>query len=155
MFSETRASVSELIKGDPDKPLREPVMALFAVVFNLFAVYQANETVRQYLLWMNPHDPIFAFLFLIVVGLVGFIIGFAVFYSVMLLIGAVIIRYVHRRGGAVLILVFSIIALLVGLSSMGFTSFGLLIASIIGFLAGIFGIRTKREVSSRDVLEII
>ena len=156
VFSEKQTLVSELIKGDPEKPLREPVIALFAIVFNLFAIYQISEIIRQTLLWMVPGGDPWQWSYMSMMMLMmNTMIGIALFYSLMLLIGAAIMRFVSGRAGAALILVFSIFMLLVSFVAIAFGGFGLLLGAFLGLSAGIMGIRSKREVRERDVIEVI
>ncbi|MFW9831488.1 MAG: hypothetical protein ACFFD8_06910 [Candidatus Thorarchaeota archaeon] len=155
MFSESKTPISELIKGNPDKPLREPALALFAIVFNLFTIYQINEMLRQMNLWYNPSDP-WGWMYISIMNMMAFTItGMALFYSVMLLLGAFLMRFIHRRVGAILVLVFSVLVLLISFMALAFGGFGLLIGTILGMAAGIMGVRGGKEITPRDVVEII
>ncbi|MFX1509178.1 MAG: hypothetical protein ACFFBR_02630 [Promethearchaeota archaeon] len=156
MFSEKQTLVSELIKGDPEKPLREPAIALFAIVFNLFAIYQITEIIRQTLLWMAPGgDPWFLSYQAMMLMMMSTMIGVSIFYSLMLLLGAALMRFINRRAGAALILVFSIFTLFISFIAIAFGGFSLLIGVFLGLAAGVMGIRSKREVRERDVIEVI
>jgi ABC-type uncharacterized transport system permease subunit len=154
MFSESKVPVSELIQGDPDKPVREPVLALFAIVFNLFSIYQINEMLRQMMLWYNPSDPFMWSYYSILSLTFATLNGFTIFYSIMLLIGAAVMRFIHRRAGAVIVLVFSIFVLFVSFVAIAF-AFSLFIGTIIGMAAGIIGIRSRREERELETVEII
>ena len=156
MFSEKQTPVSELIRGDPEKPLREPAIALFAIVFNLFAIYQFSEMLQQMLLWMDPGlDPWMVGYYQMMLMMVNTLAGFAIFFSLILLLGAAIMRFLHRRAGAALILVFSIFTLFVSFMGLAFGGFSLILGVFLGMVAGIMGVRAKREVRERDVIEVI
>jgi hypothetical protein len=153
MFSEKKTPVSELIVGDPEKPIRELVIALFAILFNLFSIYQLSETVRLWTIWMGVDPWSFAFSFPLM--LINTLVGVALFHSVILLIGAGISRLINRRAGAILILIFSIFVLFFSFAGLGFGAFSLLIGAILGMVAGIMGVRQKHEVAERDIIEVI
>ncbi|MFX1565024.1 MAG: hypothetical protein ACFFCH_03435 [Promethearchaeota archaeon] len=156
MFSEKQTPVSELVKGDPEKPLREPAIALFAIVFNLFAIYQISEIIRQTLLWMVPgSDPWVLSYQSMMFMMMNTMIGVALFYSLMLLIGALVMRFLSRRAGAALILVFSIFTLFISFIAIAFGGFALIISAFLGLAAGVMGIRSKREIRERDAIEVI
>ncbi|MFX1576537.1 MAG: hypothetical protein ACFFCF_05145 [Promethearchaeota archaeon] len=156
MFSEKQAPISELVKGDPEKPLREPAIALFAIMFNLFAIYQVTEILRQMLLWFDPGgDPWYLSYLSMIMMMMNTLIGAAIFYSLMLLLGAAIMRFLNRRAGAAVILVFSIFTLLISFIALSFGGFSLIIGSLLGILAGALGIRSKREIHERDAIEVI
>jgi hypothetical protein len=156
VFSEKQTPVSELIKGDPEKPLREPAIALFAIVFNLFAMYQLSEIINQtFLLIVDSVDPWHRSYMMLMTLMMNTMIGIALFYSLFLLIGAAIMRFVSRRAGAALILVFSVFMILVSFVAISYGGFGLILGAFLGLTAGILGIQSKREVRERDVIEVI
>jgi hypothetical protein len=162
MFSERLEPISELVKGEPEKPLREPALALFACLLNLYQIYQLS---RQLSLLSSqvPSDPYmgwyYSYVLALSLGLIGFMIGF----TVILLIGAATIYFFRRRVGAAILLVSSIIGLLVsfvGISMVmvSFSILGLLVnflSPIFGLLAGIFGIRGEKPATREALQEII
>lgn len=155
-FSEKQAPISELVKGDPEKPLREPAIALFAILFNLFAIYQVTEILQQMLIWLNPGvDPWYSLYISMMLMMMNTLIGAAIFYSFMLLLGAAIMRFLNRRAGAAVILVFSIFTLFISFIALTFGGFSLIIGALLGLLAGAMGIRSKREIRERDAIEVI
>jgi hypothetical protein len=156
VFSEKQTPISELIKGDPEKPLREPVIALFAIVFNIFAMYQFSEIINQtFLLLVDTVDPWQRSYMMVMAMMMNTMIGAALIYSLILLIGAAIMRFVNQRVGAALILVFSVFMLLMSFFAIAFGGFGLILGAFLGLIAGIMGIQRKREVRERDVIEVI
>ena len=156
MFSEKQTPISELIKGNPEKPLREPVIALFAIVFNLFATYQFSEIINQtFLLLIDTVDPWQRSYMMLMAMVMNTMIGVTLFYSLILLIGAAIMRFLSQRAGAALILVFSIFMLLVSFYAISLGGFGLILGAFLGLTAGIMGIQKKREVRERDAIEVI
>ncbi|MDO8124565.1 MAG: hypothetical protein Q6364_09330, partial [Candidatus Hermodarchaeota archaeon] len=83
MFSEKTTPVSELVKGNPDRPIREPALVLLICLFNVFQIYQLVEMSIQ-----GPafgFDPYLGMFMMMMVGMLsGLIIWYAVF-SVLLL----------------------------------------------------------------------
>ena len=139
MFSKKIAPVSELIKGDPDRPLREPVLAIIACLFNLYLIYDLSQGLAQSSS-IFPADPLFGFLDLIIAGIVTGLIGWYVAFSILLIIGAVVIYVINRRIGGAFLLVIAIIGFLVAFVGMGFSFIGgfSIISIIINFLSPIF-----------------
>jgi len=162
VFSEKTTPVSELVKGNPDRPMREPALVLLTCLFNVFQIYQLVEISIQ-----GPafaFDPYFGMLQMMMVGMLsGLIIWYAVF-SIILLIGAGIIYFINRRAGGALILVISIVGLLIGFVGMTISfmfSFSILLlvttflTPFLGLLAGIWGVRAEKPPTRADMEEII
>jgi hypothetical protein len=162
MFSERSEPISELVKGQPDKPIREPALALFACLLNLYQIYQLS-TQFSLLSSQLPTDPYMGWYYPYLLGLSLGLIGFAIGFTVILLVGAATIYFFRRRVGAAILLVSSIIGLLVSFAGtsmviISFNIFGLLVnflSPILGLLAGIFGIRGEKTVSREAMQEII
>jgi hypothetical protein len=161
VFSEKRTPISELVKGTPDRPLREPALVLLACLFNVFQIYQLSVSLTQTPIvdpWMVDYWLI------MVMGTVTALIGWYVAFSIILLIGAGVVYFLNRRAGGAVILVISIIGLLVGFVSisMGFmlgmnamriiTGF---LSPIFGLIAGINGVRAEKPPMTHDAQEII
>ena len=106
------------------------------------------------MLWYNPSDPFLWSYYAMQSLMFATLNGFTIFYSIMLLIGAAVMRFFHRRAGAVLVLVFSIFTLFISFIAI-FFAFGLFIGTIIGMAAGIIGIRSRREERELESIEII
>ena len=162
MFSEKTTPVSELVKGNPDRPTREPALVSLACIFNVFQIYQLVEMSIQ-----GPaygFDPYMGMFLMMMVGMLsGLIIWYAVF-SVILLIGAGIIYFINRRAGGALVLVISIVGFLVGFVGMAISvmfAFRILfvvttfLTPFLGLLAGIWGVRAEKPPMSADMQEII
>ncbi len=162
MFSEKTTPVSELVKGNPDRPIREPALVLLICLFNVFQIYQLVEMSIQ-----GPafgFDPYLGMFMMMMVGMLsGLIIWYAVF-SVLLLIGAGVTYFINRRAGGALILVISIVGFLVGF--VGFAISVMFAFSIffvvttfltpfLGLLAGIWGVRAEKPPTRADMQEII
>ncbi len=158
LFSEKSAPISELIKGEPDKPLREPALALFACVFNVYTIYQISQLLNVIsILPFNPYDPWGpGWYFQIVIIMASGVLTFSLIYTILLLIGSGVMYFLTRRAGAVLVLVVSILALLVSFMGVAYGGFGLLIASILGIFSGALGIRSVKETPQpQTVYEVI
>lgn len=141
MFSEKTAPISELVKGNPERPIREPALVLVACLFNLFQIYQLSTILPQFMGIIDPGDP-FSLISLIMIQLIPGLIGWYAIYSVILLIGAALVYFVNRRLGSALILVISIIGVLtsfVGVT-LTFAFTRSLITLFLGFLAPAFGV---------------
>jgi len=162
VFSEKTTPVSELVKGNPDRPIREPALVLLTCLFNVFQIYQLVEMSVQ-----GPtfgFDPYMGMFLLMMVGMLsGLIIWYAAF-SVILLIGAGIIYFINRRAGGALILVISIVGFLVGFVGMAISilfAFNTLflvttfLTPFLGLLAGIWGVRAEKSPTTADMQEII
>ncbi len=163
LFSEKITPVSELVEGDPDRPLREPALVLLACLFNVFQIYQLLQILSQSSVPVNPFDP-FSFFNIIMQQLVSGLVGWYIAFCIILLIGAALVYFINRRIGSALILVISIIGLLVSFVGMGFTfiytfSFISLItglmAPILGLIAGIYGVRSKEPGTPAEPKEVI
>ncbi len=162
MFSERSEPISELIKGNPEKPLREPALALLACLFNLYQVLELSRTLSQ-TAQVTYLDPWFGGFWYqqMMVGMLSGLIWWNIAFSLILLIGAAIVYFVHRRVGGVLILVISVIALFVSFfaMSMFFANFlgaiTALLSAVFGMVAGISGTRGERTSTSTQVQEII
>ena len=163
LFSEKTTPISELVKGNPDRPLREPALVLVACLFNLFQIYQLMTILPQLTAPIDPYDP-FGFLSLMMMQLISGLVGWYVIFSIILLIGAALVYFINRRIGSALILVISIIGILA--SFMGVTlafvytrSLTTLIlgflAPVFGLIAGIWGIRSKDLTSPAVPQEIV
>lgn len=162
MFSERLEPISELIKGEPEKPLREPALALFASLLNLYQILQLSRQLSL-LSSQPPSDPFmggyYSYLLGLNVGLIGFLIGF----TVVLLVGAATTYFFRRRVGAVILLVSSIIGLLMGFMGMSmvimnFNILGLIVNFLspsLGLLAGVFGLRGGKPATRETMQEII
>jgi hypothetical protein len=162
MFSERLEPISELVKGEPEKPLREPALALFACLLNVYQIFQLSRQLSQ-LSTELPPDPwmgwYYSYLLGLNLGLIGFLIGF----TAILIVGAAMTYFFRRRVGAVILLVSSIVGLLVGFVGMSivvmnFNILGLVVNFLspsLGLLAGIFGIRGGKPASREAVQEII
>ncbi len=163
VFSEKTTPVSQLIEGNPDRPLREPALVLLACLFNVFQIYQLFLILTQLGGTVDPLDP-FSYFNILLLQLIPGLIGWYVAFCIILLIGATLVYFINRRVGSALILVISIIGLLIGFVGALFTfiftnSFIALItglmAPIVGMLAGIYGIRSKDSRAPAEVQEII
>jgi len=163
VFSEKTTPVSELVKGNPDRPMREPALVLLACLFNVFQVYQLFGVLSQLSAPIDPFDP-YSFFNMVMVSLISGLVGWYLVFSIILLIGGVLVYFVNRRIGSALILVISIIGLLVSFVAVGFTFIFTysyislitgLMAPIIGLLAGIYGIRSKEPSSPAESQEVI
>lgn len=160
MFSEKTTPVSELVKGNPDRPLREPAMTILACLFNFFQVYQLMEIISQ----APTYDPSFGWYQIMLVSTISVLVIWYVIFSVILLIGAGIIYFINRRAGGALILVISIIGFIIGFVGMGISmmfAYSLFfvvttfLAPFFGLLAGIWGIRSEKPPTTTDMQEII
>ena len=162
MFSERLEPISELVKGEPEKPLREPALALFACLLNLYQIYQLSRQLSQ-LSSQVPGDPWMGLYYSIQLSLVAGMIGFIIGFTVILVIGAVTTYFFRRRVGAAILLVSSIVGLVmsfVGLSTvmMSFNILGAIInflSPVFGLLAGIYGIRSEKAPGREAVQEIV
>jgi hypothetical protein len=98
VFSERTEPISELVKGKPGKPLREPVLVLFAGLLNLYQVYALSGN----LAYLSSHPPLEPekdwFHALQLAGVLG-LMGFTVAFTVMLVVGAAAIYFLNRRVG--------------------------------------------------------
>ena len=162
MFSEKTTPVSELVKGNPDRPIREPALVLLTCLFNVFQIYQLVQINTQ----GSPFgfDPYFGMLLMMMAGMLFVLIIWYAVFSFILLIGAGIIYFLNRRAGGALILVISIVGFLVGFVGMAITvmfTFDILFVVItflnpaLGLLAGIWGIRAEKPPMRADMQEII
>ena len=162
MFSEKTTPVSELVKGNPDRPIREPTLVLLTCLFNVFQIYQLVELSLQGSTF--TFDPYFGIYQMMLASMLpGLIIWYAV-YSIILLIGAGIIYFINRRAGGALILVISIIGFLIGFVGLTISfmfSFNLLyvvttfLTPFLGLLAGFWGVRAEKPPTRTDMQEII
>lgn len=160
MFSEKTTPVSELVKGTPDRPTREPALVILACLFNVFQVYQLLEISTQ----VPTFDPYLEWYLLMMVSTISVLVIWYVVFSVILLIGAGIIYFINRRAGGALILVISIIGFLIGFVGMGISmmfAYSILfvvttfLAPFFGLLAGIWGVRSEKPPTTVDMQEII
>lgn len=151
MFSEKKTPISELIKGVPERPMREPAIVALACLFNLYQIYRIFEVLPQAAAYTSP-DPFLGGYYTMIASMLGTLIGWYVAYSVILLIGAAIVYFANRRAGSALILVISIIGLLMGFVGIGMMflfsltivdALTALFAPIIGLISGISGVRSK------------
>ncbi len=163
LFSEKTTPVSELVKGNPDRPLREPALVLLACLFNIFQIYQLLLILPQLSASPDPLNP-FSFFNVMMLQLISGLIGWYVTFCIILLIGAALVYFVNQRIGSALILVISIIGLLMGFMGASFTfiyTFSIivlitgLLAPIFGLLAGIYGIRSKDARAPTEAQEVI
>lgn len=162
MFSEKTTPVSELVKGNPDRPIREPVLVLLACLFNVFQIYQLVEmSIRGPAFGFDPY--LGPFMMMMVGMLSGLIIWYAIF-SFILLIGAGIIYFINRRVGGAIILVVSIVGFIVGFVGMvisvmfTFSIFFVVttfLTPCLGLLSGILGVRAEKPLTRADMQEII
>lgn len=165
MFSERSEPISELVKGNPEKPLREPALAMFACLLNLYQLFQLFKQLSELPASAGPLDPYsglnwyYAYLTGIIQGLFAFTVAFTGF-----LVGGVLVLYfVNRRVGGAIVLVISVLALIVGFMgistvAIGFNFFSLIIyflSPVFGILAGVYGIRGEKPASREAVQEII
>jgi hypothetical protein len=162
VFSEKTTPVSELVKGNPERPIREPALVLLTCLFNVFQIYQLVEISIQ-----GPSfsfDPFFGMVQLMMFGMISGLIIWYVVFSIVLLLGAGVIYFINRRAGGALILVISIIGFLIGFVGMGITiifTFNLLfvittfLTPFLGLLAGIWGVRAEKPPTRTDMQEII
>jgi hypothetical protein len=161
VFSERVEPISELVKGKPQKPLREPALALFACLLNGYQVYQLSGQLAQ--LSSQVADPFMGFLYSYLLGIVVVLIGFAIAFSIILAIGAATIYFLSRRAGGGVVLGVSIVGLLVsfvGLSmvSLSFSILGLIanfLSPIFGILAGYWGVKGEKVITREAAEEII
>ncbi len=163
LFSEKTTPISELVKGNPERPLREPALVLVACLFNLFQIYQLLIILPQVTTAINPLDP-YSLISMLIGQMISSLVGWYVAFSIILLIGAAVVYFINRRIGGAVILVISIIGLLssfVG-TTLTYVYTRSLVTLIIGFLApifgiiaGIWGIRTKDLSSPAPTQEII
>jgi hypothetical protein len=162
VFSERVELISELVKGKPQKPLREPALALFACLLNGYQVYQLSGQLAQ-LSSQVEADPFMGFLYSYLLGIVVGLIGFAIAFSIILAIGAATIYFLNRRAGGGVVLVISIIGLLVGfvgisMVSLSFNILGLIVSflsPIFGILAGYWGVKGEKVITREAAEEII
>jgi hypothetical protein len=161
VFSERVEPISELVKGKPGKPLREPALALFACLLNGYQVYQLSGQLAQ--LSSQVADPFLGFYYSYLLGLIVGLIGFAIAFSIILAIGAATIYFLNRRAGGGVVLGVSITGLLVsfvGLSmvSLSFNILGLIVSflsPIFGILAGYWGVKGEKVITREAAEEII
>ncbi|MFX0168253.1 MAG: hypothetical protein ACFE89_02750 [Candidatus Hodarchaeota archaeon] len=160
MFSEKTAPISELIKGTPDRSLREPALVILACLFNGFQIYRIFQILPQ----LSGYSPFGEFFYAMIAGMLGSLLLWYVIYSVILLIGGAIVYLVNQRIGSAVILVISIIGLLMsfmGMSVIIIFTFNTmdaiigLLAPIIGVITGIYGVRSQRSRSEAAVHEVI
>lgn len=162
MFSEKTTPVSELVKGNPDRPIREPALVLLTCIFNVFQIYQLFEMNVQ----GSPFgfDPYMGMLLMMMAGMLSVLIIWYAVFSFILVIGAGIIYFINRRVGGALILVISIVGFLVGFVGMAISilfTFNILFVVItfltpfLGLLAGIWGVRAEKPPMRADMEEII
>ncbi len=163
LFSKKTTPISELVKGNPDRPIGEPSLVLLACLFNVFQIYQLLQILSQLSLAPNPFNPL-PFYSLMMLQVVSSLVGWYVVFCIILLIGAGIVYFFNRRIGSALILVISIIGLLIGFVGSGLTfiyTFSFislitgLLAPIIGLIAGINGVRSKEPKFSTESHEVI
>ena len=161
MFSERSEPISELIKGNPEKPMREPALALLACCFNLYQILELSRIIAQ-LMNVTYIDPWFGMWYQqMMVGMATGLMWWNIAFSLILLTGAAIVYFLHRRAGGALILVIAIIALLVSFVSVAML-FGNILGVMTAFLsaifamaAGISGVRGEGESAPTPVQEII
>ena len=160
MFSEKTTPVSELVKGNPDRPTREPALVLLACLFNVFQVYQLMEIISQ----PQIYDPYSEWYLLMMVSTISVLVIWYVIFSVILLIGAGVVYFINRRAGGALILVISIIGFIIGFIGMSismmfaysiFFVVTTFLAPFSGLLAGIWGVRSEKPPTRADMQEII
>lgn len=160
MFSEKTTQVSELVKGNPDRPMREPALVILACVFNVFQIYQLIEIISQ----APVYDPMFGYFQMMMASVVSVLVIWYVVFSAILLIGAGIIYFINRRAGGALILVISIVGFLIGFVGMAisimftysmFFVVTTFLAPLFGLLAGIWGVRSEKPPTTADMQEII
>jgi hypothetical protein len=161
MFSERSEPISELIKGNPEKPLREPALALLACCFNLYQIFELNRILAQLMNVVNLDPWLGVWYQQMMVGMATGLLWWNIAFSVILLIGAAIVYFLHRRVGGALILAIAIIALLVSFVSIS-VLFGNILSVMTAFLsaifsmaAGISGVRGERASTPTPVQEII
>jgi hypothetical protein len=151
LFSEKTTPISELVKGNPDRPLREPAMVLLACLFNIFQIYSLITILPQVSVPIDPFDP-FSFMNHYMLQMISGLVGWYIAFSVILLIGAGVVYFLNRRIGGAVILVISLIGLLTSFMAISITfvftrNFATLLlgflAPILGIIAGIWGIRAK------------
>lgn len=161
LFSEKATPISQLVKGSPDRPLREPVTILLACIFNIFQIYQLVELRSRI---TSPYDPFFDWFQTIIASTVPVLIGWYIIFSGILVIGASVIYWLNRRAGGAIVLVISIIGLLMGFVGMSITmmiSYSTLfvtisfLAPVFGLVAGIWGVRAEKPLTTEDMQEII
>jgi hypothetical protein len=161
LFSEKATPISQLVKGSPDRPLREPVMILLACLFNIFQIYQL-VVLRSSI--TSPYDPFFGWFQMMIASTVPVLIGWYIIFSGILLIGAGVIYFLNRRAGGAIVLVISIVGLLMGFVGMSISmmiSYNSLfvivsfLAPVFGLVAGIWGVRAEKPPITEDMQEII
>ncbi|MFX1300146.1 MAG: hypothetical protein ACFFAL_07325 [Promethearchaeota archaeon] len=160
MFSEKTTPISELVKGNPDRPTREPALVILTCLFNVFQVYQLVQIINQ----APTYDPYFSWYLMMLVSTISVLVIWYVIFSVILLIGAGIIYFINRRAGGALILVMSIIGFIIGFVGMGislmfaysiFFVVTTFLAPFFSLLAGIWGVRSEKPPTTADMQEII
>jgi hypothetical protein len=163
VFSERTEPISELVKGKPGKPLREPVLVLFAGLLNLYQVYALSGN----LAYLSSHPPLEPekdwFHALQLAGVLG-LMGFTVAFTVMLVVGAAAIYFLNRRVGGAFLVVVSIVGLMVSVVGIWsimlnlddvlavFVSF---LSPVCGLLAGYYGIRGEKVTARGTAQEIV
>lgn len=161
MFSERSEPISELIKGNPEKPLREPALALLACLFNLYQILELSLALSQ-TTQITYIDPLYGFWYQqMMVGMLTGLIWWNIAFSLVLLIGAAVVYFAHRRVGGALILVISNVALLVSFFALAMFFGNFLVAitaflsAVFGLASGISGVRGEKTSTSTSAQEII
>lgn len=162
VFSEKTTPISELVEGNPDRPQREPALALVVCLFNVYQIYHLLIALPM-LAAMDPMDPMFFWYSSMMLGVVTGLIGWYVAFCVILVIGAALIYFINRRVGGALILAISIIGILVSFVGVSFSyilttnALSLIVgflAPIIALIAGILGVRSERQ-PAQEMQEIV
>lgn len=163
MFSERVEPISELVKGRAGKPMREPVLALFAGLLNLYQLYALAGNFA-YLSSHPPLEPEKNWLHAIQLAGVMGLIGFTIAFTVMLVVGAAAVYFLNRRAGGAFLLVISVAALLVSVAEIWSIMINLddvlavfltFLSPVCGLLAGYYSIRGQKVIARGTEQEIV
>jgi hypothetical protein len=152
-----------LVKGKPGKPLREPVLVLFASLLNLYQFYALAGN----LAYLSSHPPLEPeknwFHAVQLAGVVG-LMGFTIAFTVMLVVAAAAVYFLNRRVGGAFLVVISIVGLLVSFVGISSTMLNLddvlavllsFLSPVCGLLAGYYGIRGEKVTARETAQEIV
>lgn len=134
MEKEESLLISEMIQGEPERSMREPILALFSgliIIGVAWWYYQLMLSVVDLLGWMGFGELTGLIL---EVYFAMFILG--IFSGGMIILGGFIMFTFSPKAGGIITIIFSIISL----SSGG----GLILGLILGLLAGALALQSKK-----------
>lgn len=144
MKGEELPLISEMIKGRPERSMREPVLALFSGLINLAYSWWQYQSIIVTLGYLGTD---YGFIGGIILEMMWamFIIG--VFSSLMIMFGGFIMFVFKRKVGGIIALIFSALTIFLGL--------GFLVGPLLGILGGALALQEKKPPEPGDSSEII